>query len=126
VLGEARLIGFVATSDADWARAFYGDKLGLKLVEDSQHALVFDAGGTKLRVTPVEKIVVPPYTVLGLQVDDIAAAVRALTERGVTFARFAGMPQDALGIWNVADGTKVAWFKDPDGNVLSLTEFARR
>jgi catechol 2,3-dioxygenase-like lactoylglutathione lyase family enzyme len=122
MLGSSELVAFVATTDLDRARAFYGGVLGLPVVEESPFACVFDAHGTPLRVTPVTEIRPAPYTVLGWTVDDIAATVRALGDAGVSFERFAGMEQDDLGVWPAPSGARVAWFSDPDGNVLSLTQ----
>ncbi|MCB9682213.1 MAG: VOC family protein [Alphaproteobacteria bacterium] len=120
MLADAHLGAFVATSQPDVARAFYRDTLGLTLVEDGPFALVFDGGGTVLRVQKVQQVVAPPYTSIGWRVADIEATVQALTDKGVVFARYPGMPQDALGIWDAPGGAKVAWFKDPDGHTLSL------
>jgi catechol 2,3-dioxygenase-like lactoylglutathione lyase family enzyme len=122
MLGESNLIAFAATSDAARAKTFYADVLGLKLVEESSFAVVFDAHGTILRVTPVKKVAVAPYTVLGWQVADIASTVRGLQESGVTFERYPGLEQDELGVWNSPSGAQVAWFQDPDGNLLSVSE----
>jgi catechol 2,3-dioxygenase-like lactoylglutathione lyase family enzyme len=122
MLGDADAVAFVATTDPLAARTFYGDVLGLPLVDDSPFAVVFDANGTTLRVTVVHEAVVAPYTVLGWEVADIAATVAELVGRGVVFERFDGMDQDDLGIWNSPSGARVALFKDPQGNVLSLTE----
>ena len=122
-LSEQSIIGFVATSDAERARRFYSDTLGLPLVSDeAPFALVYDAHGTMLRVTMVEKVNPAGYTVLGWRVPNIAAAAKALTEAGVRFERFEGMEQDELGVWTSPGGSKVAWFKDPDGNTLSISE----
>ena len=125
MLGTADLVAFVATSDADRARGFYAGTLGLAVVEESRYAVVLDAGGTRLRVTVVERVAPAPYTVLGWSVPDLAAAIRALTARGVEFRRYAGLDQDALGVWRAPDGARVAWFADPDGNTLSLTQAPR-
>ena len=122
-LSDQSLIGFVATSDADRAKKFYRDMLGLPLVSDEMpFALVFDAHGTILRVTIVEKVIPAGYTVLGWQVPDIIAAAKALSEAGVRFERYQGMGQDELGIWSSPGGAMVAWFKDADGNTLSLSQ----
>jgi catechol 2,3-dioxygenase-like lactoylglutathione lyase family enzyme len=125
MLGSSDLVAFVATTDLDRARNFYGGLLGLPLVEDSPFACVFDARGTSLRVTPVSEIRTAPYTVLGWAVDDIAATVRALAGAGVGLERFAGMEQDDRGVWTAPGGAQVAWFTDPDGNVLSVTQVLR-
>ena len=122
MLRDARLCGFVATTDPGAAAAFYGGTLGLDLVDESPFALVFDANGTTLRVTTVQEAVVAPYTAIGWEVDDITADVTALVEQGVVFERFDGMEQDDLGIWTSPDGSRIAWCKDPEGNVVSLSQ----
>jgi catechol 2,3-dioxygenase-like lactoylglutathione lyase family enzyme len=122
-LAGADLIAFVSTSDAARARAFYGELLGLRLVEESPFALVFDAGGTMLRVTAVQHVEPASYTVLGWAVPEIASAVDALSARGVQFSRFDSVEQDERGVWSSPAGASVAWFADPDGNTLSLTQF---
>ena len=122
-LAEQRILTFVATCDPDRAKKFYRDTLGLPLVcEELPFALVFDVNGIMLRVTIVEKLSPALFTVLGWQVPDIAIAVTALEEAGVHFERYPGMPQNELGIWTSPGGAKVAWFKDPDGNTLSLSQ----
>ena len=103
---------------------FYRDTLGLRLVsEELPFALVFDANGTMLRVSVVRELSPAQYTVLGWQVPDIFAMAKDLQQAGVQCERFQGMPQDELGIWKSPSGARVAWFKDPDGNTLSLTQF---
>jgi catechol 2,3-dioxygenase-like lactoylglutathione lyase family enzyme len=125
ILGASKLMAFAAVTDPARARAFYEGVLGLALVEDeAPFALVFDANGTMLRVTPVGEHHPAPFTVLGWEVDSIESAVERLTAAGVVFLRFKGMnDSDALGIWTAPSGAQIAWFNDPDGNVLSLTEF---
>jgi len=123
MLDAADVVAFVGTARADEARAFYGDVLGLPLVEDGPFALVFDAHGVMLRVARVAAVAPAPYTVLGWRVPEIQAAVAGLAARGVVFERYAGMPQDELGIWTSPSGARIAWFRDPDGNVLSITQF---
>lgn len=118
-----KLMAFVATRDPSKAKAFYRDLLGLELISEDPFALVFSVGGTMLRVTTVEKLNPAPQTVLGWDVPDIMNAVQSLHEKGINFERYPGVAQDALGIWNSPSGAKVAWFKDPDGNTLSLTQF---
>jgi catechol 2,3-dioxygenase-like lactoylglutathione lyase family enzyme len=122
MLGHSDLVGFVATTDLERAGDFYGTTLGLEPLDHSPIALVFDANGTALRVTLVDDIPPAPFTVLGWSVADITSNVRTLTQRGVLFERFPGMDQDDLGIWTSPGGDHVAWFRDPDGNVLSLTQ----
>ena len=123
MLGTSPLIGFIATVQPERAKAFYRDVLGLSLVGDEEFALVFDANGTMLRVAKVSELIPENRTVIGWQVEDIVAVVRDLAARGVQFERYDGLNQDALGIWDAGGGSRVAWFKDPDGNVLSLTRF---
>jgi catechol 2,3-dioxygenase-like lactoylglutathione lyase family enzyme len=118
-------IAFVAATDLDRARAFYEGVLGLPVTEHADFACVFDSGGTMLRVTAVPAVARPGYTVLGWRVTDITVLVRELTAKSVPFLRFDGMNQDEDGIWTTPGGDRVAWFADPDGNTLSLTQFAR-
>jgi catechol 2,3-dioxygenase-like lactoylglutathione lyase family enzyme len=124
VLADASFIGFIPVRDLAAARAFYAGTLGLRVVDDAPFALVLDAGGTMLRVTPVPELPARPFTIAGWNVPDIGAVVRTLAGRGVQFARYDGLTQDDLGIWTTPGGDQVAWFKDPDGNTLSLTAFA--
>jgi catechol 2,3-dioxygenase-like lactoylglutathione lyase family enzyme len=123
MLDRNEVIAFVATTDAPRALAFYRDTLGLRLVADEPWAIVFDAGGTMLRIQKAPKHTPAPHTALGWKVADLAATMAGLRERGVTFERYPWMQQDAAGVWATPDGTRIAWFKDPDGNVLSLTQF---
>jgi len=122
MLASSPIVAFVATSDPARAKAFYRDVLGLLLISEDEFALVFDANGTMLRVAIVVEVVVVPYTVLGWQVSDIVASVRGLAAKGVTFERYPWMEQDAAGIWSAPSGAKVAWFKDRDGNLLSMSQ----
>ena len=122
-LASAKAVAFVGVRDLTAAKAFYGDLLGLRIVEESPFALVADAGGTMIRITAVETPSAAPYTVLGWAVPDIGATVRELAARGVDFTRYEGMDTDDLGIWTTPDGSRVAWFSDPDHNTLSLTQF---
>jgi catechol 2,3-dioxygenase-like lactoylglutathione lyase family enzyme len=125
MLADAAFIGFIPVRDLAAARDFYAGTLGLRVVDETPFALVLDAGGTMLRVTPVpEPAVVQPFTIAGWRVPGIDAAVRSLTHRGVQFTRYDGMAHDELGIWTTPGGDRIAWFTDPDGNTLSLTEFA--
>ncbi len=126
MLADAPFIGFIPVRGLAAARAFYAGTLGLRVVADTPFALVLDAGGTMLRVTPVPELAARSFTVAGWNVTDIEAAVRALAGRGVRFTRYDGMTQDDLGIWVTPGGDRIAWFTDPDGNTLSLTMFASR
>ena len=121
MLNSSRIMAFVATARPEEARSFYEGVLGLRFVEDSPYALVFDANGITLRVQKVEAVAVAPYTALGWSVGDIAATIRALQKKGVRFERYEGLEQDELGVWS-SGAAKVAWFKDPDGNTLSLAQ----
>jgi catechol 2,3-dioxygenase-like lactoylglutathione lyase family enzyme len=122
-LGSHNIIGFVYIVDVPRAKAFYRDTLGLRLVsEEPPFAIVFDANGIMIRLAMAEKIVPVCGTVLGWQVPHISATVKDLQIAGVQFEHFEGMGQDELGVWTSPTGAKVAWFKDPDGNTLSLSE----
>jgi catechol 2,3-dioxygenase-like lactoylglutathione lyase family enzyme len=122
-LPSSELIAFMPTTNLAAARVFYEKGLGLPIAGESPIACTFDANGTTLRVIAVEQIEPAPYTALGWNVADIAASIRELTSRGVVFERFDGVEQDDLGVWRSPGGARVAWFKDPDGNTLSLTQF---
>ena len=122
MLQTSEVIAFAASADLRRARVFYEQTLGLRVVEHNDFACVFDANGTMLRVTAVREVSPAGYTVLGWRVADIEAVVAGLSARGVAFSRFDGMEQDDNGIWTSPGGSKVAWFTDPDGNVLSLTQ----
>lgn len=124
MLAKSKIIAFVTTTaDGARARRFYEGILGLRVVEDTPFALVMDANGTMLRIAKAQQVVVAPYTVLGWRVDDIQTMVKDLASKGVRFERYDGMQQDKLGIWASPSGAQIAWFKDPDGNTLSLTQF---
>jgi catechol 2,3-dioxygenase-like lactoylglutathione lyase family enzyme len=120
-LSDSSINGFVRVTNADKARAFYEGVLGLRCVEDNPYVTVFQSGTTKVVAQKVKKFRPIAATVLGWEVKNILKAVAALRDRGVVFERYAGMDQDKLGIWTSPDG-KVAWFKDPDGNILSVSE----
>ena len=123
MLGSYDLVAFVPTTDPAAAKAFYEGILGLRLISEDPFALMFDANGTPLRVTTVESAPRLPFTVLGWSVPDITAAVHALVADGVVFERFEGVEQDDDGVWTVpGGGARVAWFKDPDANILSVTQ----
>ena len=124
VLATSPLIAFVATASPERARRFYAEVLGLTLRSEDDFALVFDANGIMLRVVRAAEVAPVERTVLGWQVADIQATVRELAERGVRFERYSFTTQDDAGIWTTPDGSRVAWFKDPDGNLLSLTQLA--
>jgi catechol 2,3-dioxygenase-like lactoylglutathione lyase family enzyme len=122
MLTAAKLIAFIATAQPEHAKKFYETTLGLRLVSDDQFAMAFDCQGTQLRIQKVEKVNPHPFTALGWQVPDIRDAVSELMKKEVSFERYPFLAQDELGIWQAPSGAKVAWFKDLDGNLLSLTE----
>ena len=124
MLATSDVIAFAPTTDMARARSFYEGMLGLSVLDESIYACVFDAHGTMLRVTAVAEVARPGYTVLGWRVTDIGATIADLRSRGVVFARYDGMDQDDQGVWTTPNGDRIAWFADPDGNVLSLTQFA--
>jgi catechol 2,3-dioxygenase-like lactoylglutathione lyase family enzyme len=117
------IIAFIATAKPDEATMFYRDRLGLRLAADTEFALEFEIEETMLRVQKVEAVAPASHTVLGWKVGNIAEEVEALTKRGINFERYEGMAQDESGIWQSPSGARVAWFRDPDGNILSLTQF---
>lgn len=123
-LKRSAVIAFLATRDMAAAKEFYEGLLGLRLVSQEPFALVFDARGTMLRVTPVSDMKPAGHTVLGWDVADIRAEVHDLTGKGIKLELFDGLQQDEWGVWTSPSGARVAWFKDPDGNILSLTQFA--
>ena len=123
MLATSDVIAFASTTDLVKARRFYEAALGLTIMEENAYACVFDANGTMLRVTAVAEVAHPGYTVLGWRVTDISETVALLESRGVVFVHYDGMEQDAQGVWTTPNGDRIAWFTDPDGNVLSLTEF---
>jgi catechol 2,3-dioxygenase-like lactoylglutathione lyase family enzyme len=123
VLASSDVIAFVSTTDLARARTFYEDVLGLPIVDENLYVIVFNAHGTTLRVTAVAEVAHPGYTVLGWRVDDISETVTRLDSLGIMAARYEGMEQDAQGVWTTPNGDRIAWFSDPDGNVLSLTQF---
>jgi len=116
-------IAFIPTNNAEAARAFYETTLGLTFVSDDNFALVFRIGptNTMLRVVRTGAFTPAPFTIFGWETTDIEADVQALTAKGIEFLRFAYFEQDPRGIWTAPNGNKVAWFKDPDGNTLSLS-----
>jgi catechol 2,3-dioxygenase-like lactoylglutathione lyase family enzyme len=125
MLQSSDIIAFVPATSLERGREFYEHTLGLRVIGQSQFACVFDAHGSMLRLTAVAEVATPGYTVLGWHVANIGTAVAALAAKGVVFRRYDGMGQDEQGIWTTPGGDKIAWFTDPDGSVLSLTEFAQ-
>jgi catechol 2,3-dioxygenase-like lactoylglutathione lyase family enzyme len=122
MLGSTNIVAFLPIKDSEKARAFYEGVLGLRFVKDDGFALVFDANGIMVRAAKMKEVTPAQFTVLGWQVKDIEDIVRALQSKGVHFEIFGFFKQDELGIWTAPTGDKVAWFKDPDGNILSVSQ----
>ncbi|HZW92725.1 MAG TPA: VOC family protein [Candidatus Eremiobacteraceae bacterium] len=126
MLGHINIVAFIPTTDSAAARSFYENVLGLRFVKDDGFAMVLDANGIMVRVSNVPPPFTPaPFTILGWQVSDIEKMVAGLQEKGVHFERLDFFEQDELGIWTAPTGDKVAWFKDPSGNVLSVSQHVR-
>ena len=124
MLESAALVGFIGVSDLDRAQDFYGDQLGLPLTDERPFALVAKFADATLRITVVEHVAPVPYTALGWSVSDLDATIDRLVAHGVMFTRYQDMDQDERGAWTAPGGSRIAWFLDPDGNNLSLTEAA--
>ena len=122
ILQNNELVAFLATTQPEKARTFYCDVLGLRFEEDSPFALVLRAANATLRIQKVQAFTALPFTALGWKVEDVRGTAKLLLAKGVKFQRFDGMKQDDLGVWLSPSGAKICWFKDPDGNVLSLTQ----
>ncbi len=122
MLRDAATIGFIPTANAEVARSFFEETLGLEFVADTPVALVFGVGGGVLRVVRLDEFTPVSYTIFGWEVEDISAKARELARRGVEIARYDFMAQDADGVWTAPGGDRVLWFRDPDGNTLSLSE----
>jgi catechol 2,3-dioxygenase-like lactoylglutathione lyase family enzyme len=122
MLGATNIVAFVPTKDPTKAREFYEGVLGLRFVKDDGFAMVLDANGIMVRVAKAPEFKPVPFTILGWQVSEIEKVAAALQEKGVHFETFGFLEQDKLGIWTAPSGDKVAWFKDPDGNVLSISQ----
>ena len=122
MLASSKVIGFVPTRDSVKARSFYEGKLGFQFVSDDMFALVVRAGETMIRIAKTKDFTPAPYTVLGWEVSSIEETAAWLQQRGITFEKYPFVQDQQLGIWTAPSGDKVAWFKDPDGNVLSLSQ----
>src|SRR5262245_291308 len=117
-----KMVGFLLTKDYDKARAFYERSLGAEFVSLDQFALVVSIGGHHIRISKSPNFVPLHSTVLGWEVPDIERVVDALTQHGVTFEKYPFVQDKERGIWSAPGGSKIAWFKDPDGNVLSISQ----
>jgi predicted enzyme related to lactoylglutathione lyase len=122
MLADKKLKAFVPTTKPGAAKSFYKDVLGLKLLSQDNYALEFEVNGTLLRVITVPELKPQAFTVLGWNVADIASTIKSLNDKNVFCEKYDSLEQDDSGIWTSPNGSKVAWFKDPDGNILSLTE----
>jgi catechol 2,3-dioxygenase-like lactoylglutathione lyase family enzyme len=122
MLGSTKIVAFIPTKDAEKAKAFYEGVLGLRFVKDDGFAMVLDANGIMVRIAKMQEFAPAQFTILGWQVSGIEAMARALQAKGVHFEIFGFFKQDELGIWTAPTGDKVAWFKDPDGNILSISQ----
>jgi predicted enzyme related to lactoylglutathione lyase len=122
MLGSTNIVAFVPITDGDRARAFYEGVLGLRFVKDDGFALVLEANGIMVRAAKMKEVTPAQFTILGWQVSDIDGVAGALQKKGVHFEIFGFFKQDELGIWTAPTGDKVAWFKDPDGNILSVSQ----
>jgi predicted enzyme related to lactoylglutathione lyase len=118
-----KMVGFIPTRDGDAARVFYETKVGLRFISDDQFAVVFQSGENIIRIARTGSFTPAPFTILGWESTDIEQDVREMSARGVKFERYDYMgPQDKLAIWTAPGGAKIAWFKDPDGNTLSISQ----
>jgi catechol 2,3-dioxygenase-like lactoylglutathione lyase family enzyme len=122
MIAQNPLIVFIPTKDAARARVFYEEQLGLRFVSDDSFAVVMDANGTMVRIVRVGEFTPATFTILGWQVDDIHKTVAEMTSKGLQFTRYGFLEQSEDGVWTAPDGPKIAWFVDPDGNTLSLSQ----
>jgi len=122
VLSKEAITAFLATSNAARSKQFYETVLGLRLKTDDEFAISFEAGGIELRIQKVKTFKPHAFTALGWRVANVRKTISALAKKGVNFERYPFLKQDELGVWSAPSGARVAWFKDPDGNVLSITE----
>jgi catechol 2,3-dioxygenase-like lactoylglutathione lyase family enzyme len=123
MLKDATLVAFAATTDGARAAEFYGGVLGLPVRSNDAFALSFDAGGVEIRLQKVERFVPQPFTTLGWQVSNVADVVQQLMLHGVSTERYSWLEQDAAGVWCAPSGARIAWFKDADGNILSVAQY---
>ena len=122
MISGSKVIGFIPIQNAERALSFYRDVLGLQFVSDDSFAIVMESNGTMIRLVRMEKFTPAPYTILGWQVQDIEHAVKELADKGLLFQRYSSLQQNKDGIWTAPGDAKVAWFHDPDGNILSLSQ----
>jgi catechol 2,3-dioxygenase-like lactoylglutathione lyase family enzyme len=125
MLSDNKIKAFVPTTQPEKAKQFYLNILGLKLISEDDYALEFEGQGALLRIITVDKFEPHPFTILGWDVSDLAILIKSLNQLGVEFEKYNSFNQDNLGIWISPNKVKIAWFKDPDGNILSLTEMPK-
>jgi len=125
MLIEPTITAFLPTAQPERSKQFYLHTLGLKLRSEDPYAFEFEGNGVVLRITIVDALRPQPFTVLGFRIEKIESQVKTLVEKGVEFEKYGGLEQDDLGIWTSPSKAKIAWFKDPDGNLVSLTEYAK-
>lgn len=124
MVADGEVMGFIPTVDATRSRRFYEDVLGLRFVSDDPFALVVESKGTQIRIAKLHEFTPAPYTILGWRVKNIEHEAHALSAKGVVFKRYPPLEQSDTGIWTSPSGARIAWFADPDGNVLSISEHA--
>jgi len=122
MLASGKMVGFVPTKDYDKARAFYEGKLEFEFVSLDQYALVLSVGGHRIRIAKVPNFTPLQGTILGWEVKNIETVVTWLRDRGVPSEKYPFLQDRELGIWTAPNGDKVAWFKDPDGNILGVSQ----
>jgi predicted enzyme related to lactoylglutathione lyase len=123
MLATEKLVAFGATTDGKRAAAFYGGVLGLPIRSDDEFAISFDAHGVEVRLQKVERFEPHPFTALGWQVADIGGVVDCLAALHIATERYTWLDQDGAGVWTAPSGARIAWFKDPDGNLLSVAQY---
>lgn len=123
MISEPTITAFLPTVKLEESKVFYSNTLGLKFISEDPYALEFEGNGVRLRITVVEALRPQPFTVLGFRIENIEIQVKSLQQKGVEFERYDGLNQDGLGIWTSPSKAKIAWFKDPDGNLISLTAY---
>jgi catechol 2,3-dioxygenase-like lactoylglutathione lyase family enzyme len=125
MLATQKIVAFIPTTDFEQAKSFYVGRLGLGYRKNDGFALELDSNGTRVRITKIPDFKPAAFTILGWEVQDIHQVVTSLNSKGIVFERYNFLEQDAAGIWTAPGGDKVAWFKDPDGNILSLSEHVK-
>ena len=123
MLRDAKLVAFGAITDSARAANFYVGTLGLSLRYEDDFALVLDANGVELRLQKIRALTPAGFTTLGWEVRDVDAVATTLEEQGISLERYRWLEQDARGVWQAPSGARIAWFRDPDGNLLSVAQY---